>query len=319
MTLPGCRLSKVRSRTSRFRSSAWTSGDSAAFLDADGQSVTLTKAADIANPAYKHVADFSSNGPRNGDSAQKPDVAAPGVSIPSVNVGTGTGSTRISGTSMASPHTAGVAALVRQAHPTWSPMQVKSVIMSTASPGKIKGYDSQRLGTGLVQPLRASEAKTYAWTASNLNSLRFGMNELAGAHSETQTFKITNKTRKTVTYDLSTELSSKRYGADVKISPKSVKIASGATKTVSVRIHLSRTDVSKLPGASANDDGELTSFHGFVLARPRADRRGVLPLRITFMFVPVPLSNIEASASVTRNRSRRLLTDRAAQHRRAHR
>ncbi len=57
--------------------------------------------------------------------------------------------------------------------------------------------------------------------------------------------------------------------------------------------------MSKLPGASANDGGELTSFHGFVLAWPRADRRGVLPLRITFMFVPVPLSNIEASASVT--------------------
>ena len=272
--------------------------DSAAFLAADGQSVTLTQTADIPNPTYKHVADFSSNGPRRGDSAQKPDIAAPGVSIPSVDVGTGTGSVRISGTSMAAPHAAGVAALVWQAHSTWSPMQVKSVIMSTASPGKIKGYDSRRLGTGLVQPLRASEAKTYAWTPSNLNSLRFGMNELPGAHTETQKFRISNKTRKTVTYDLSTELSSKRYGADVKISPKSVRIASGDTKTVSVRIHLSRSDVAKLPGASANDGGKLTSIHGLIVGRPRADRKGVLPLRISLMFVPVPLSNIEASASV---------------------
>ena len=99
------------------------------------------------------------------------------------------------------------------------------------------------------------------------------MNQLTGAHTETQTFKITNKTRKTVTYDLSTQLSSKRYGADVKISPKSVKIASGDTKTVSVRIHLSRSDVAKLPGASANDGGELTSLHGLVVGRPRADGR----------------------------------------------
>jgi minor extracellular serine protease Vpr len=276
--------------------------DGPALTAADGKSVTITANAGVPNPGYKYVAAFSSNGPRVGDSAQKPDLAAPGVSVPSAAVGSGTGAIRESGTSMASPHTAGAAALVRQAHPTWTARQVKALLMSTASPGKIKGYDSRRVGTGLVQPARASEAKTYAWTPSNLNSLRFGMNQLAGGWTETQKFKITNKTKKTVTYGLSTDLSTKRYGSDITISPRSITVKSGDTRDVRVKLHLSRSDTAKLPGASANDGTDLTSINGFVLARPRSDRAGVLPLRISFLFVPVPLSNIEASASVTQTK-----------------
>ena len=80
----------------------------------------------IANPTYKNTADFSSGGPREGDSALKPDVAAPGVSISSAFVGSGTGAQTLSGTSMAAPNTTGVAALVVQAHPTWSPTRIKA-------------------------------------------------------------------------------------------------------------------------------------------------------------------------------------------------
>ncbi len=275
--------------------------DSEALLAANGETVTLTGNAGVTNPGYKRVAEFSSNGPRRGDSAQKPDVAAPGVAIPSAAVGTGTGAVRASGTSMSAPHTAGVAALVWQAHRSWTPMQIKSLLMSTASPGGVTGFDSRRVGTGLVQPLRASEAKTYAWTPNHLNSLHFGMNELAGGWTETREFKITNKTIKTVTYDLSLDLSTSARGASFSISPKSVKLKPGDTKDVRVKLHLSRADTSKLPGVSANQGGELSSIHGFVLARPRSDRRGVLPLRVSMLFVPVPLSNVEASASVSRN------------------
>src|SRR5580765_394744 len=59
-------------------------------------------------------ADFSSGGPRLGDSALKPDITAPGVSIISTAIGTGNQGAALSGTSMASPHVAGVAALTRQ-------------------------------------------------------------------------------------------------------------------------------------------------------------------------------------------------------------
>ena len=258
-------------------------GDEAdTFAAAVGQVIALAQGADITNPDYGRAAPLSSNGPRRLDSAQKPDLAAPGVSIPSVLVGSGTGATRMSGTSMASPHVAGVAALVRQAHPTWSAPQIKAVIMSTGSPGKVEGFDSRRLGVGLVQPRRAAAAQTYAWTTTSLNSLRFGQNQLTGAYRERRTFKITNRSRRAVTYDLRSKLSSSRYGADVGISPRTVTIRSGRTRTVAVTIRLSRADVARLPGASANDGGELVSIHGLVEAVPRGSRSGVLPLRMSF-------------------------------------
>ena len=270
-----------------------------ALRAADGESITIAASAGIVNTGYGLAADFSSNGPRRVDSAQKPDVGAPGVSIRSVAKGTGTGSTRMSGTSMAAPHTTGVAALVRQARPTWTPRQVKAALMSTANPDKIGNYDSRRVGTGLVQPLRAAAAKTYSYTTSRLNSLRFGMNQLTGAHTETQSFRIANRTKSTsVTYDLATKLSSNGYGADISISPRSVKLKAGETRTISVRITLSRADVARLPGASANEDGRLVSLNGLIVATPRKANVATPALRTSFLFVPVPLSHIRASASV---------------------
>ena len=252
-----------------------------------------------ANPGYGKVAGFSAGGPRRSDSAQKPDVAAPGVSIPSVALGTGTGSTRLSGTSMATPHTAGIAALVRQAHRSWTPLQVKAAIMSTALPTKIEGYDSGRAGTGLVQPRRAAAAKAYAWTSTGLNSLTFGMNQLSGSYRETQSFKITNRSKSAITYTLSSTLSSARRGAAVSIEPSTLTVKAGATRTVAVTISLSKADVAALPGASSSDGGRLISLRGVVTAKPKGSHTGIVGLRTAFVAVPVPLSVVKASTTVS--------------------
>jgi hypothetical protein len=272
--------------------------DAAALTGAVGEVITLTRGADIPNADYGRVAPLSSNGPRRIDSAQKPDLAAPGMDVLSVRMGSGTGEMRRSGTSMASPHVAGVAALVREAHPTWSATQIKAVIMSTGSPGRIAGFDSRRLGTGLVQPRRAVVAQTYAWTPSQLNSLRFGRNQLSGAYAERRSFKITNRSGRSVTYDLRSRLSSERHGAQVEIFPRTVTIKPGRTRTVAVTLRLSRADVARLPGAGASDGGLLTTIHGRIEAVPRGSRPGVLPLRMTFLFVPVPLSDVRSSLVV---------------------
>ncbi len=85
----------------------------------------------------------SSRGPRTGDYAVKPDIAAPGTGIVAARAaGTPTGDanpvdenyTRLTGTSMASPHVAGAAALLAQQHPDWSASQLKPTLMSTAKP-----------------------------------------------------------------------------------------------------------------------------------------------------------------------------------------
>jgi subtilisin family serine protease len=83
------------------------------------------------------IAGFSSRGPAiaNGGDVLKPDISAPGVSVlAAVAPGPNDGRTfnLLSGTSMSSPHIAGLAALVRQKHPSWSPMQVNSAMMTTA-------------------------------------------------------------------------------------------------------------------------------------------------------------------------------------------
>jgi subtilisin family serine protease len=88
----------------------------------------------------EQLAAFSSRGPRRGDSALKPDIAAPGVGIVSARaIGTRLGVpvnnryTRASGTSMATPHVAGAAAILAQRHPEWTAAQLKAALMSTAA------------------------------------------------------------------------------------------------------------------------------------------------------------------------------------------
>jgi bacillopeptidase F len=122
-------------------------------------------AVDGNNPAWP-IAGFSSRGPTfctpGGGAAIKPDISAPGVDVRSAFDGGGYGF--FSGTSMASPHINGVAALMREANPDISVEQIKQIIYDTAFDLGSAGEDND-YGWGMVD---AFEAVTAALGAVNL-------------------------------------------------------------------------------------------------------------------------------------------------------
>jgi len=96
----------------------------------------------------------------------KPDLTAPGTNILSAS-NTGNGLALMTGTSMASPHVAGSAALVLAAHHDWTPAQVESALIGSALAGSVRKEDGATLaspsdaGSGRVQPALAANAGLY--------------------------------------------------------------------------------------------------------------------------------------------------------------
>ncbi len=104
--------------------------------------------------------DFSNVGPRLGDGAVKPELTAPGQSIVAARAeGTDLGEpvgeryARLSGTSMATPHVTGAAAILLQQHPEWDADQLRSSLMASAVPGG--GVSVFQQGAGRIDIARA--------------------------------------------------------------------------------------------------------------------------------------------------------------------
>ena len=236
-----------------------------AYVTSAGASATATiGAVSGAAPAPKMAA-FSSRGPLLGASGDllKPDVSAPGVDVlAAVSPDSGREFDLLSGTSMSSPHVAGLGALLTQAHRTWSPAAIKSALMTTAydtldgdvfahgaghvkpnsavDPGLV--YDSNsddwrnflrgqglcrlcNLRAGVVVPGPATAIK-----ASDLNLASIAIGKLAGIQTVTRT--VTNVDATAATYTSSLD---GMNGVDVTVSPSSFIIAPGAKQAFTVK------------------------------------------------------------------------------------
>jgi hypothetical protein len=149
------------------------------------------------------VASFSSRGPAiagQGD-LLKPDIMAPGVDVLAAvsPASSGRNFDFLSGTSMAAPHIAGIAALIRQLHPRWSPMMIKSALMTSSSvldnKGKPITTDSGGpagpfdYGSGHVTPNSAADPGL-VYDSGPADWIRFlcGTGELAATGSTCQTY-----------------------------------------------------------------------------------------------------------------------------------
>ncbi|SES19476.1 S8 family serine peptidase [Salipaludibacillus aurantiacus] len=111
------------------------------------------------------IAPFSSRGPVTHTWEVKPDLVAPGVQIDST---VPSGYLDLNGTSMASPHVAGAAALLKQKYPDWTPEKIKAALMNTAKPLTDKDgnlHPPHVQGTGRLQVDKALAADTLVYPA----------------------------------------------------------------------------------------------------------------------------------------------------------
>jgi subtilisin family serine protease len=145
------------------------------------------------------IAYFTSKGPRYGDKGLKPDLSAPGVDIVAARSGlsSGSGSYRsMSGTSMATPHVAGAAALLLQKNPDWNGSQLKEALMSTS---KKLNYSPYHIGTGRLDVPAAALG-----TVRATGSLSFGFFKWPhdNAQPVQKTVTYTNDSDSALTVDL---------------------------------------------------------------------------------------------------------------------
>ena len=274
-----------------------TSADATALRAAATATTTIV---DLPNPGFRGFASFSSGGPRNGDSALKPDIAAPGVSTMSTASGTGTKGHILSGTSMASPHVAGVAALVRQAHPDWTVEEVKAAISNTGDPNAMAGYVVTRAGTGLVSPASAISTPVVAlgdMVAGNPDlgladfhnsNLSFGFDELGANYSATREITLRNVSDADVTLNTSSVAGPGSRAHSVVPGSGSVLVPAGGEVTLSVTLNV--------PAASAGNSAAFRQVSGNVVLSNDA-----VTLRVPYLLVPRALSTIETTGKLTAN------------------
>jgi subtilisin family serine protease len=179
------------------------------------------------------VASFSSAGPTPVSLLPKPDVTAPGVdilsSLPTHAFGL------LDGTSMATPHVAGAAALLLQRHPTWSVQQVKSALASTGDPVHPTGgsveVSALREGGGRIDLARADHPLLF----TNPTSLGWGL--VRRGSSTTKQLSTTDAGGGAAPWSVSIVAQSIPRGAT--LTPLSTTLVAGTS--LSLRLTMSRT------------------------------------------------------------------------------
>jgi subtilisin family serine protease len=257
-----------------------------------GATATINASTVVYNAPAPLTASFSSRGPLIAGAGDllKPDIIAPGQDILASVAPPGNSGRDFdiySGTSMSAPHMAGLAALLKQAKPAWSPMAIKSAFMTTAG-DVLDGPNTNplvifRQGAGHVRPNSATDpglvfdsawnhwlaflcgtsaavgpatcdlltSRGYSTDPSDFNSASVAIGALAGKQTVTRT--VTNVGKSSATYTLST---SGLAGITVAADPATFTVAPGSSKTV--KLTFTRTTAA----LNAYAGGQLTWTDG---------------------------------------------------------
>lgn len=198
-------------------------------------SATLDDSLETDTAFYDMIAGFSSRGPGHGGSTFKPDVTLPGVNIVSAAVGTVNGSAAFSGTSMASPHTAGVAALLRQQHPDLDSAAIKAIIQNSTVDMN-EPLPLTRQGVGRVSVTNAMSLGSYA----SPGGVSFGRLNPASHKMLKETVYVTNFSDHARTFSASHVANQTANGVSVSCDA-GVSVPANSTKKFKISITLDPT------------------------------------------------------------------------------
>jgi hypothetical protein len=244
-----------------------------------GQAVTIDPSAAV-DLSGSMVAS-SSRGPGYSFSAIKPEIGAPGASV-SAEAGTGDGTTAFGGTSGAAPMVSGAVALLLDAHPYYSPREVKAALANTAeieiyvNPG---GPDPSelapitRIGGGELRVNRAIGTSTVAWASGDDNPvLSFGFRPISKDANFKQRVIVRNYSDQRRTYTITPSF---RYaddaasGAVVPSAPSHITVPAWGMRwfVVSLSVNASKLPPWGLDGGPRGGDGwrlQGNEFDGYV-------------------------------------------------------
>ncbi len=223
------------------------------------------------------------------DNSFKPDVAAPGTGIESVDVGTGTQTTLASGTSMASPHVAGVAALLKQKWPDLAPEGIKAMIQNSTKPayrdgvaGSSDPYPLTLQGVGRVQVDVASKLTSYA----SPGGISFGrVNDKWGSH-KSQKITVKNLSGQSRVFNITHEPSQTMNGVKVRSYQRRVYVPANGQSTFSIAMDFNPRNAPF--DAVGNSQSEVDGW--FVLQ----DRDSEETLRVGYMAIVDPAAGARA-------------------------
>ena len=265
-------------------------------------SASIAQATIVLNAAAPFTASFSSRGPlqAGGGDLLKPDLIAPGQDV-LAGVAPPGNSGRLfdlySGTSMASPHVAGLGALFKQLHPDWSPMAIKSALMTSAN-DVLDGPNTNplvifRQGAGHVRPNQAinpglvfdsnfsdwlgflcgtqlptsfcTDAGVPVIDPSDMNLASIAIGDMAG--TQTVRRRVTNVSGNPATFVPSV---SGLAGVTVAVSPPSITLGAGETKAVNVSFTRTTAALNAYTGGQLTLSNGISNVRMPVVVRPVA-------------------------------------------------
>ncbi|MFF2352660.1 S8 family serine peptidase [Kitasatospora sp. NPDC058115] len=242
----------------------------------------------------------------------KPDLAAPGETVWSALVGSGTGGQREDGTSMATPHVAGLAALVRAVHPDWSVEQVKAALMNTAGDTWLgdgatgPAYGPERTGAGRAAVDRAVRTPAVAYAAGEgavegAVGVSFGPLAVTGPLALVREVEVRNLSAAPVAYRTGYAAATDAPGAAFELAPGRVEVPPGGAARVRITLRVpgalgrapDPTTATVQGGRARSYRGELS---GRLLLTP--EDPAAPGLRVPLFAAPRAASELAATAPV---------------------